>query len=44
MQTHISSTKISELTNKVIDKIMLASGTIALVWILAILLVGMIAK
>jgi hypothetical protein len=44
MQTHSDSTKISDLTSKVIDKIMMAAGIIAYVWILAFLLVGMIAK
>jgi hypothetical protein len=44
MQTHSDSTKISDLTSKVIDKIMMATGIIAYVWILAFLLVGMIAK
>ena len=44
MQTNSDSTKISDVTSKVIDKIMMATGIIAYVWILAFLLVGMIAK
>jgi hypothetical protein len=44
MQTYPSSSKFSEKTNKIIDKLMLASGVIALVWILAFLLVGIIEK
>jgi len=44
MQTNSDSTKVSAVASKVIDKIMMATGIIAYVWILAFLLVGMIAK
>ena len=44
MQPITSSTKISEVASKAFDKFMMASGTIALVWILAFLLVAMIDK
>ena len=44
MQTNSFNTKVSEVTSKLIDKIMVASGAIALVWILAFLLVAMIDK
>jgi hypothetical protein len=44
MQTNSGSTKVSDVASKVIDKIMMATGIIAYVWILAFLLVGMIAK
>jgi hypothetical protein len=44
MQTNTFSAKSSEFVNKAIDKIMVATGTIALVWILAFLLVAMIEK
>lgn len=44
MQTHSSSTTVSDVASKVIDKIMMATGIIAYVWILVFLLVGMIAK
>jgi hypothetical protein len=44
MQTDTSSSKLSEKTSKIIDKLMVASGVIALVWILAFLLVGIIEK
>ena len=44
MQTNSYSTKVSETANKVIDKIMVATGTISLVWILAFLMVAMIDK
>jgi hypothetical protein len=44
MQTNSDSTKVSDVASKVIDKIMMATGIIAYVWILAFLLVGMIAK
>jgi|GEM_PF-5366728 len=44
MQTYSSSSKLSETTSKIIDKLMLATGVIALVWILAFLLVGIIDK
>jgi hypothetical protein len=44
MQTNSDSTKVSDVASKVIDKIMMATGIIAYVWILAFLLVGMIAR
>ena len=44
MYTQPSSPKISELTNKIIEKVMMTMGVFAYVWILAILLVGMIDK
>ena len=44
MQANIFSSKSYELVNKAIDRIMVATGTIALVWILAFLLVAMIEK
>ena len=44
MQTNSLNTKISEVAIKLIDKLMLASGVIALVWILAFLLVAMMDK
>ena len=44
MQTSSDATKISDVTSKVIDKIMMATGIIAYVWILVFLLVGIIAK
>jgi hypothetical protein len=44
MQTNIYTGRVSEIVNKVIDRLMFASGVFALVWILAILLVGIIDK
>ena len=44
MQTNSFNTRISGAASKLIDKLMLASGAIALVWILAFLLVAMIDK
>jgi hypothetical protein len=44
MQANIISSKSYELVNKAIDRLMVASGTISLVWILAFLLVAMIEK
>jgi len=44
MQTNSDSTKVSDVTSKVIDKIMMGTGIIAYVWILAFLLVGMITQ
>jgi len=44
MQANIFSTKISCMVSKAIEKMMVVSGTIALVWILAFLLVAMIEK
>jgi hypothetical protein len=42
MQSNIFSTKAPEIISKIIDKFMVASGTMALVWILGFLLVAMI--
>jgi hypothetical protein len=44
MQANIFTGRVSEIVNKVIDKLMLTSGVFALVWILAFLLVGIIDK
>ena len=44
MQTNSLNTKISGVASKLIDKLMIASGVIALVWILAFLLVAMMEK
>ena len=44
MQTNSLNTKISGVASKLIDKLMIASGVIALVWILAFLLVAMMDK
>jgi hypothetical protein len=44
MQTNLYSTKISGAASKIVDKVMVATGGIALVWILAFLLVAMIDK
>ena len=44
MQTNICPTKYSDMLSKIFEKLMVASGTIALVWILAFLLVAMIDK
>jgi hypothetical protein len=44
MQTNIYTGRVSEIINKVIDRLMCASGVFALVWILAFLLVGIIDK
>lgn len=44
MQTNIISSKSYEFVNKAIDRLMVASGTISLVWMLAFLLVAMIEK
>jgi hypothetical protein len=44
METKNSFSDVSGMANKVIDKIVFASGTLALVWILAFLLVAMIDK
>ena len=40
MQTNTLSSKVSEMASKVIEKLMLASGIIAIVWIFAFLMVG----
>ena len=42
--SNILSTKVSGMVSKTIDKLMLVSGTVALVWILLFLLVAMIEK
>jgi len=44
MQTNIFQNRISQMMSKLIEKIVVASGTIALVWILAFILVAMIEK
>jgi hypothetical protein len=44
MQTNISPTTSSPLMNETLEKIMVAIGTIALVWIMVFLLVAMIEK
>ena len=44
MLTNLSSTKNSDFLSKVIDKLMVVIGTIALVWILAFLVVAMLEK
>ena len=44
MQTNSYPTKASEMTSKVIDKVMAATGALSLIWILAFLLVAMIDK
>jgi hypothetical protein len=44
MQTNSYPTKVSEITSNVIDKIMMTTGALSLVWILAFLLVAMIDK
>ena len=44
MQTNLFFTKSPELISKILDKFMVASGTVALVWIFAFLLVAMIDK
>jgi len=44
MRTNSCLPKVSEMATKVIDKIMMISGTIAVVWILAFLMVAMFAK
>jgi hypothetical protein len=44
MQQNILPQKFQELVNKVFGTLMVASGIVALVWILAILLVAVIEK
>lgn len=44
MQTNSFPTRFSELASKAIEKIMLASGVVSMVWILTFLLVAMIDK
>ena len=44
IQTNSLNTKNSGVASKLIDKLMVASGVITLVWILAFLLVAMMDK
>ena len=44
MRANFYSDRFSEIVNKVIDKLMLVSGVLALIWILAFLLVAIIDK
>ena len=44
MQAKFYSERFSEIVNKVIDRLMLVSGVLALIWILAFLLVAIIDK
>ena len=44
MQTNSYPPKVSDLANKVIDKIVMVAGMISLTWILAFLLVAMFTK
>ena len=44
MEANISTGRMSEILNKIIDKLMFASGVFGLVWILAFLLVAIIDK
>lgn len=44
MQTNSLNTKISGVASKLIDKLMVVSGVIALVWILAFLLIAIMDK
>ena len=44
MQTNTSTPKISGFVSKVIDKLMLTAGVIAILWIFAFLLVAIIEK
>ena len=44
MQTNSYPPKVSDFANKVIDKVMMVTGIITLVWIVAFLLVAMFAK
>ena len=44
MQANFFTERISKIVNKVIERLMLATGVFALVWILAFLLVGIIDK
>ncbi len=44
MHTNTSSPKVTEMANRFINKIMVTTGYISLVWILAFLLVAMIDK
>jgi hypothetical protein len=44
MQTNVFPSANYTMVNKTVDKIMVALGTIALVWILAFLIVAMIEK
>jgi hypothetical protein len=44
MHANVPTTKVSGMANKLIDKIMVATGFISLSWILIFLLVAMIEK
>lgn len=44
MHENFYSDRFSEIVNKVVDKLMLVSGVLALTWILAFLLVAIIDK
>ncbi len=44
MQPNFFTERISKIVNKVIEQLMFTTGVFALVWILAILLVGIIDK
>lgn len=44
MQVNFYNERFSEIVNKVIDRLMLVSGVLALIWILAFLLVAIIDK
>lgn len=44
MQANFYNERFSEIVNKVIDRLMLVSGVLALIWILAFLLVAIIDK
>jgi len=44
MQANFYSERFSGFVNKVIDRLMLVSGVLALIWILAFLLVAIIDK
>ena len=44
IETNVYTGRVSEIVNKLIDRLMLASGVFSLVWILAVLLVGIIDK
>jgi len=44
MQENFFPGRVSDVVNKVIDRLMFATGIFAFVWILAFLLVGIIDK
>jgi len=44
MQTNSFSSKISGMVSKIIEKLMIGLGLVALVWLLAFLLVSLIDK